>query len=122
MLDFCVGLDTEFSEIVEGSHLYYPKTKFEQVIVEILDYSANAVNITLPPISLLQGHSAQGTEAAHFQHSQQFRGVQTLPQEDGIGRCNHVWGWDGDAVPWISRHWQDYDGQCSCEQTKQESV
>ena len=33
MLDFCVGLDTEFSEIVEGSHLYYPKTKFEQVNV-----------------------------------------------------------------------------------------
>ena len=33
MLDFCVGLDTEFSEIVEGSHLYYPKTKFEQVDV-----------------------------------------------------------------------------------------
>ena len=31
MLDFCVGLDTEFSEIVEGSHLYYPRTKFEQV-------------------------------------------------------------------------------------------
>lgn len=49
MLDFCVGLDTEFSEIVEGSHLYYPKTKFEQVIVEILDYSVNAVNITLLP-------------------------------------------------------------------------
>jgi SpoVK/Ycf46/Vps4 family AAA+-type ATPase len=33
MLDFCVGLDTEFSEVVEGSHLYHPKTKFEQVIV-----------------------------------------------------------------------------------------
>lgn len=32
MLDFCVGLDTEFSEIVEGSHLYYPKTKFDQVL------------------------------------------------------------------------------------------
>ena len=31
MLDFCVGLDTEFSEIVEGSHLYFPKTKFEHV-------------------------------------------------------------------------------------------
>ena len=31
MIDFCVGLDTEFSEIVEGSHLYFPKTKFEQV-------------------------------------------------------------------------------------------
>ena len=31
MLDFCVGLDTEFSEVVEGSHLYHPKTKFEQV-------------------------------------------------------------------------------------------
>jgi SpoVK/Ycf46/Vps4 family AAA+-type ATPase len=33
MLDFCVGLDTEFSEIVEGSHLYYPKTKFESVVL-----------------------------------------------------------------------------------------
>ena len=32
MLDFCVGLDTEFSEMVEGSHLYYPKTKFDQVL------------------------------------------------------------------------------------------
>ena len=31
MLDFCVGLDTEFSEIVEGSHLYFPKTRFDQV-------------------------------------------------------------------------------------------
>lgn len=31
MLDFCVGLDTEFSEMVEGSHLYYPKTKFDNV-------------------------------------------------------------------------------------------
>ena len=30
MLDFCVGLDTEFSETVEGSHLYYPQTKFSQ--------------------------------------------------------------------------------------------
>ena len=26
-----MGLDTEFSEIVEGSHLYFPKTKFDQV-------------------------------------------------------------------------------------------
>ena len=34
MLDFCVGLDTEFSEVVEGSHLYFPKTKFEQVRIE----------------------------------------------------------------------------------------
>ncbi|XP_064405407.1 uncharacterized protein LOC135350521 [Halichondria panicea] len=33
MLDFCVGLDTEFSEIVEGSHLYFPKTKFDSVIL-----------------------------------------------------------------------------------------
>ena len=31
MVDFCVGLDTEFSEVVEGSHLYFPKTKFDQV-------------------------------------------------------------------------------------------
>ena len=33
MLDFCVGLDTEFSEIVEGSHLYFPKTQLEQVTI-----------------------------------------------------------------------------------------
>lgn len=33
MLDFCVGLDTEFSEVVEGSHLYFPKTKFDQVMI-----------------------------------------------------------------------------------------
>ena len=33
MLDFCVGLDTEFSEVVEGSHLYFPKTLFSQVHV-----------------------------------------------------------------------------------------
>ncbi len=25
MLDYVVGLDTEFSEIVDGSHLYTPK-------------------------------------------------------------------------------------------------
>ena len=43
MLDFCVGLDTEFSEIVEGSHLYYPKTKFEQV--------CGAGSCTLVPVS-----------------------------------------------------------------------
>lgn len=24
MLDFLVGLDTEFSDLVDGSHLYYP--------------------------------------------------------------------------------------------------
>ena len=34
MLDFCVGLDTEFSEVVEGSHLYFPKTKFEHVRID----------------------------------------------------------------------------------------
>ena len=33
MLDFCVGLDTEFSELVEGSHLYFPKTNFDNVSV-----------------------------------------------------------------------------------------
>lgn len=36
MLDFCVGLDTEFSEIVEGSHLYFPQTKFEQVQLQYI--------------------------------------------------------------------------------------
>jgi len=36
MLDFCVGLDTEFSEVVEGSHLYFPKTRFEQVTTAYL--------------------------------------------------------------------------------------
>ena len=44
MLDFCVGLDTEFSEIVEGSHLYYPKTKFDQVNTIFITYSS-----PLPP-------------------------------------------------------------------------
>lgn len=50
MLDFCVGLDTEFSEIVEGSHLYYPKTKFEQVCS--LDTNITAYD----PIIELCGH------------------------------------------------------------------
>ena len=36
MLDFCVGLDTEFSEIVEGSHLYYPKIEFHNVRTYVL--------------------------------------------------------------------------------------
>ena len=31
MVDYCVGLDTEFSEVVEGSHLYFPTTELEQV-------------------------------------------------------------------------------------------
>ena len=39
MLDFCVGLDTEFSEVVEGSHLYFPKTKFEQVCIDIYTHT-----------------------------------------------------------------------------------
>ena len=48
MLDFCVGLDTEFSEVVEGSHLYFPKTKFEQVppyrcIASIIKFYTNAM-------------------------------------------------------------------------------
>jgi SpoVK/Ycf46/Vps4 family AAA+-type ATPase len=33
MLDFVVGLDTEFSEIVDGSHLYSPSVDFEDVIL-----------------------------------------------------------------------------------------
>lgn len=33
MLDFIVGLDTEFSELVEGSHSYYPKVKMDQVVL-----------------------------------------------------------------------------------------
>ena len=36
MLDFCVGLDTEFSEIIEGSHLYFPKTNFDSVLYNYL--------------------------------------------------------------------------------------
>lgn len=30
MLDFIVGLDTEFSELVEGSHLYTSSVKLER--------------------------------------------------------------------------------------------
>lgn len=33
MLDFVVGLDTELSELVEGSHLYTPTVKLENVIM-----------------------------------------------------------------------------------------
>ncbi|CAE7433719.1 katnal2, partial [Symbiodinium microadriaticum] len=33
MLDFCVGLDTEFSEIVDGSHLYSPTVNFDDIIL-----------------------------------------------------------------------------------------
>jgi len=33
MLDFVVGLDTEFSEIVDGSHLYTPNVDLEDVIL-----------------------------------------------------------------------------------------
>lgn len=33
MLDYFVGLDCEFGEIVEGSNLYYPKVKLENVII-----------------------------------------------------------------------------------------
>jgi len=33
MLDFVVGLDTEFSEIVDGSHLYTPEVKVDDVIL-----------------------------------------------------------------------------------------
>jgi hypothetical protein len=33
MLDFCVGLDTEFSEIVDGSHLYSPNVEFDDIIL-----------------------------------------------------------------------------------------
>ncbi len=33
MLDFIVGLDTEFSEIVDGSNLYTPNVNFDDVIL-----------------------------------------------------------------------------------------
>jgi hypothetical protein len=33
MLDFVVGLDTEFSEIVDGSHLYTPSVEFDDVVL-----------------------------------------------------------------------------------------
>ena len=33
MLDFVVGLDTEFSEIVDGSHLYTPSVEIDDVIL-----------------------------------------------------------------------------------------
>lgn len=33
MLEFSLGLDTEFGELVEGSHLYFPKVNLETVIL-----------------------------------------------------------------------------------------
>ena len=58
MVDFCVGLDTEFSEVVEGSHLYFPKTKLEQVrSFYIIECVWN---------SLVSGDSPQGAERTHI--------------------------------------------------------
>lgn len=33
MLDYIVGLDSEFSDVVDGSHLYMPTVKLEQVVL-----------------------------------------------------------------------------------------
>ena len=33
MFDFIVGLDTEFSELVDGSHLYLPEVEFDDVVL-----------------------------------------------------------------------------------------
>ena len=33
MLDFVVGLDTEFSELMDGSHLYTPQVQVEEVVL-----------------------------------------------------------------------------------------
>ncbi|PRP75013.1 hypothetical protein PROFUN_07406 [Planoprotostelium fungivorum] len=33
MIEFILGIDSEFSELVEGSHLYLPKVKLEQVVL-----------------------------------------------------------------------------------------
>lgn len=34
MLDFLVGLDTEFSDLVDGSHLYFPaNVRLEDVVL-----------------------------------------------------------------------------------------
>lgn len=33
MLDFIVGLDTEFSELIDGSHLYMPSVCLEDVVM-----------------------------------------------------------------------------------------
>ena len=32
MLDFVVGLDTEFSELMDGSHLYTPTVTVDEVL------------------------------------------------------------------------------------------
>eukprot|EP00662_Eupelagonemidae_sp_cell21_P046069 gene46069-55673_t len=36
MLDYVCGLDTEFGEIVNGSHLYFPDTKLDDVATKEL--------------------------------------------------------------------------------------
>jgi hypothetical protein len=35
VLDFCVGLDTEFSELIDGSHLYAPTVNIDDVILPV---------------------------------------------------------------------------------------
>lgn len=45
LLDYIVGLDTELSEIVDGSDLFYPKVSFSQVILP--DETKNLILDTL---------------------------------------------------------------------------
>ena len=44
MLDFLIGLDTELSEIVDGSHLYNPTTDIDDVIISP-EIKENILNI-----------------------------------------------------------------------------
>ncbi len=67
MVDFCVGLDTEFSEVVEGSHLYFPKTKLEQVRLFILFDTCE-----YQQCCFMIGDSSKGAERSHTEHHQQF--------------------------------------------------
>ena len=43
-----------------------------------------------------------------------------MQEEDGSGRRHHLWGRDGDALPWLPWHREDHDGQCPGQQAGQE--
>ena len=93
MLDYIVGLDTELSELVDGSHLYLPKVTMDQVCARLLlEEYADEVLSFLPyahghaailmccdvfghPHRVVPGDIARGDEGEGDQHCAELQGV-----------------------------------------------
>ena len=72
MVDFCVGLDTEFSEVVEGSHLYYPKIKLDQVASFFCGHFFFFFFACVCVPSYCIGDSSKRAKRPHTEYHQQF--------------------------------------------------